>query len=113
MKKLIFSCIAAVFVLVACSKETPTEPVAAATESEGSKASEELAALVDEFYERDLELNPLNATQIGDDRFDDRFPNFLGPEHITATEAMDEEFLERLLHRGSIPFIRPLLANFE
>lgn len=93
MKSLVFGCIAAAFVLQGCSRE----PAGGAEESVTADAAAQLSRLVDEFYERELELNPLNATEIGDDRYDDRMANHIGPEHIAASNALDEEFLRRVL----------------
>jgi len=100
MKKMIFGCIAAVFVLAACGGDKTPEP-AASSANEMPGTSEQLAALVAEYYERNLELNPLSATQVGDDRFDDQIANFFGPEYIAESEAMDEEFLGHLLEIDS------------
>ncbi|MEE8494941.1 MAG: DUF885 family protein, partial [Xanthomonadales bacterium] len=96
MKKLIFGCIVTVFVLAACSNDTASEPAAGTDDTDRLNASEQLAALVGEYYDRNLELNPLSATQVGDDRFDDQLANRYGPQYIAATEAMDQEFLQRL-----------------
>ncbi len=95
MKKLIWSLFPALFLLAACSMEEPAD----SGESQADKAtaaSEALATLVDEYFERELELNPLNATFIGDYRFDDHLANFYGPEHIAATLALNEKYLAEL-----------------
>jgi uncharacterized protein (DUF885 family) len=60
-------------------------------------AGEALHALFDEHFERGLEMNPLSATFIGDNRFNDRLPHFASQAFRDAAEAMDREFLERLL----------------
>ena len=99
MNERIIGCIAAALLLVACGNDTAPESSQPA--SDEIDASEQLAALVEEYYQRDLEMNPLNATQVGDDRFDDRIANWFGPEHIAKSEAMDEEFLQRLLEIDS------------
>ena len=54
-------------------------------------------ALFAEQFERNLEMNPMTATFIGDDRYNDRMANSNGPEYRAADQAMDREFLERLL----------------
>ncbi len=97
MNKLIFGSIAAVFLLAACGNDTAPEAKVEVEETNQASASAQLATLVEEYYARNLELNPLSATQIGDDRFDDRLANRYGPEYIAATDAMNEEFLRRLL----------------
>ncbi|HEX5765780.1 MAG TPA: hypothetical protein VFY27_09445, partial [Woeseiaceae bacterium] len=100
--KLLISCSAAALLFLSgCDRgeETPTpqpaEPVAAQQQEED--ASAELNALVEEFFERQLELNPLYATAIGDLRFNDRMANQIGPEHREATAALNREYLERVL----------------
>jgi len=56
-----------------------------------------LNALFDDHFERNLEMNPVSATFIGDHRFDDRLANSNSPQYRAAAKAMDEEFLARLL----------------
>jgi uncharacterized protein (DUF885 family) len=82
---------AAVCVLSACGGND--EPV----ETETPDAGATMHALFDEHFERDLELNPLSATFIGDYRYNDRMANSNSPEYRATAEAMDEEFLRRLL----------------
>ena len=85
---------AAILVLAACgSKEEPAAPEQAERVDPGAA----LHALFDEHFERDLELNPLRATFIGDNRFNDRLALFYSAEYRAAEEAMDREFLGRLL----------------
>ena len=85
--------IAAALLLGCGSKEQP----AAIEETPVVDAGAELHALFDEHFERSLEMNPLRATFIGDNRFNDRLANSFSPEYRAADEAMDREFLERLL----------------
>ena len=83
--------VAAVCLLSACGgKDEP-----AATEVIDAGAA--LHALFDEHFERNLELNPIRATFIGDYRYNDRMANTNSPEYRAADQAMDEEFLRRLL----------------
>ena len=78
----------------------------AAVTEEAAKvdAGEALHALFNEHFERNLEMNPIEATSIGDNRYNDRLANTLSPEFRAASEAMDREFLERLLEidRGQL-----------
>jgi uncharacterized protein (DUF885 family) len=85
---------AATLLLAACGG---TEDPAAPTEIETADAAAELHALFDEHFQRGLELNPLQATFIGDHRYNDRLAHFFSEEFRAAAEAMDREFLERLL----------------
>lgn len=83
--------LAAVFLLSACGGND--EPAA----TDAVDAGTALHALFDEHFERNLELNPLSATFIGDYRYNDRMANSNSPTYRAAAQAMDEEFLERLL----------------
>ncbi|MDJ0710418.1 MAG: DUF885 domain-containing protein [Woeseiaceae bacterium] len=76
--------------LAACGGEK--EP-----EIDSSVAGEALEALFGEHFERNLELNPLAATFIGDNRYNDRMANSASAEYRAASAALDEEFLQRLL----------------
>ena len=83
--------LAAVFLLSACGGND--EPAV----SEAVDAGTALHELFDEHFERNLEMNPLSATFIGDYRYNDRMANSNSPEYRAAAAAMDEEFLQRLL----------------
>ena len=86
--------VAALLVLAACgSKEEPAAP----EPTESVDAGEALHALFDEHFERGLELNPLRATFIGDNRYNDRLAQSYSAAYRATVEAMDREFLERLL----------------
>ncbi len=93
MKNVFAAILAALFLVAACGETTeqttPAVPKVA--------AAEVLHALFDEHFERNLELNPLNATFIGDYRYNDRMANSNSPEYRAESEAMDTEFLMRLL----------------
>lgn len=85
--------LAALLLVAACGgAQDPTPPEAPAI-----NASETLGAVFDEYFERSLEMNPLRATFIGDYRYNDRLANSNSPEYRAAAQAMDEEFLQRLL----------------
>ncbi|HEX2140105.1 MAG TPA: DUF885 domain-containing protein [Woeseiaceae bacterium] len=101
MKLSITAGIAAIFLLTACggpeneTQRTAEPPAAGAAGS--PDASAELASLVEEFFERELQLNPLLATSIGDDRYNDRLANSLGAEYRREYRAHNQEYLDRLL----------------
>ncbi|MCH8943970.1 MAG: DUF885 domain-containing protein [Proteobacteria bacterium] len=85
--------LAAIFLVAGCG-ESKNQGAPEATEVGAAGA---LSVLFDDHFERNLELNPLNATFIGDYRYNDRLANSNGPEYRAASEAMDQEFLQRLL----------------
>jgi uncharacterized protein (DUF885 family) len=93
MKLFASATLAAVLIVAACGG--PQDQ--AAPEDTAIDASAALGALFDNYFERDLELNPLMATFIGDYRYNDRLANTFSPEYRAAVTAMDEEFLRRLL----------------
>jgi uncharacterized protein (DUF885 family) len=86
-----FLLVTALFV-VACGNDQPTSSQLAAEDP-----TEFLNKLFDEHFERSLELSPIGATSIGDDRYDDQYANSIGPVHREASRALDEEFLQRIL----------------
>lgn len=70
-------------------------PVAA-----GEKVGQ-LDELYEECFDRSMELKLIYATFIGDNRYNDRLSNNIGPEHIEKTSALTRECLDRLLAIGS------------
>ena len=80
--------------LAACSRQEAPLPEST---TDAIDAGTALHALFDEHFERTLEMNPIYATSIGDYRFNDRLANRGSAEYRAAAEAMDREFLDRLL----------------
>ena len=105
MDSRLIGCFAACLVLYGCGQEPSPErspeprPETGldAPQQAAEEASAELSALVEEFFERELEMNPLLATSIGDDRYNGRLANDLTPEYRQQEEALNRRFLERLL----------------
>jgi uncharacterized protein (DUF885 family) len=102
MKKPMFAAVAAFLLLTACGggdDAAVPEPATSAPQEleQAEDVSAELNVLVEEFFERQLELNPVSATAIGDDRYDDRLANSIGPEHRERAAALNREYLERVL----------------
>src|SRR6185503_9295073 len=54
-----------------------------------------LNALVEEYFERQLELLPMNATAIGDSRFDDRLDDSTSPGFREKAFGIEQAFLDR------------------
>jgi uncharacterized protein (DUF885 family) len=61
-----------------------------------ASASEDLHQVVEEYFDRSMEMNPVFATYNGDHRFNDRLENSIGPEHREASEALEREYLEKI-----------------
>jgi uncharacterized protein (DUF885 family) len=54
-----------------------------------------LDALVEEYFDRQLELAPMNATAIGDSRFDDRLDESTSPGYREKSLGIERAYLDR------------------
>jgi uncharacterized protein (DUF885 family) len=54
-----------------------------------------LNTLVEEYFERELELSPMNATAIGDSRYDDRLDDSTSPGFREKAFGLERAFLDR------------------
>jgi len=84
MKNRIAAMLAALFLVAACGEsqeQTATAPAQI-------NAADALHTLFDEQFERNLELNPLSATFIGDYRYNDRLANSNSPEYIAKARSI-------------------------
>jgi uncharacterized protein (DUF885 family) len=61
--------------------------------AESTAAAQALAKLLDDYFEASLVLNPLRATSIGDDRYNDRFEVDIGPEWLARSEKLARDSL--------------------
>jgi uncharacterized protein (DUF885 family) len=61
-----------------------------------AQENKQLNALVESYFEQLLKLNPLLATEIGDPRYNDQFPNSIGPEYLKKSENLEKEFLAKV-----------------
>ena len=59
-------------------------------------AREAFASLISEYYEGKLQLNPLDATFLGDARYNDRLPNILSRQFREESRAFYQDQLARL-----------------
>ncbi len=59
-------------------------------------AEQRLDELVESYFEEYLTLNPVFATQIGDHRYGDRYPNDIGPEWRQQALATERRYLAAL-----------------
>ena len=105
--------LAAALSLAACSEApeptaqteaaTQTPPQSAAPVDEPSRtesdaaASAALALLTDEYFQAYLKANPIAATSLGDDRYNDRLVNYLDPANRAERLAEEQAFLDRAL----------------
>ncbi|MDY0779771.1 DUF885 domain-containing protein [Tenacibaculum sp. IB213877] len=89
MKKLFASAIALSMLAVSCKQPTKEE----AKVTEPNTAFNEL---LHNYNEGKLELNPINATYAGDNRFNDQFPNTLSDEYVLKTKDFYTNYKAKL-----------------
>ncbi|MCG6873094.1 MAG: DUF885 domain-containing protein [Gammaproteobacteria bacterium] len=59
-------------------------------------AAQRLNQLLEAYYDEFLELNPIDATLIGDNRFNDRFSVGISEEDLARGKALDTKYLKAL-----------------
>ncbi len=64
--------------------------------AQAGEAPQELAEMYREFFEENLKLNPIQATAIGDLRYNDQLPNVLGAEFRARQREFNQRWLERI-----------------
>lgn len=91
MKRIIALLIAPLW-LAACAQEPMDAPqgVAAVTPAEQANA------IFESYFEKQLELNPIYASFIGDDRYNDRLAVTIAPEWRAESLAVDKETLAKI-----------------
>ncbi len=82
-------------VLAANANESAAQNDPTATTAEARERAE-LAQIFEDYFEANLELNPVFATFIGDHRFNDRMANSIGPEYREKDQALQREYLARI-----------------
>jgi uncharacterized protein (DUF885 family) len=84
--------LAGALLAVACTREAPDSELTNTSPS----TSAEFAAMLDEHFEKNLALHPVDATDIGDYRYNDQYANSIGPEHRARQHELNSEVLARL-----------------
>lgn len=85
--------ILATLTILLCSA-CASQPTLIAAQTPESALS--LAPLFADYWEAELALNPLQATYVGDHRYDGELPNLLGPEQRAREAAFDARWLARV-----------------
>jgi uncharacterized protein (DUF885 family) len=81
--------------LAGCGSRDNTAVTSDVPAAEAAKTVE-LNQLVEEYFERVLQLNPVVATDIGDSRYDDRFANDISEQWVAEALALEQEYLKRV-----------------
>ena len=59
-------------------------------------ATEQLNAMVDRYFEESLKLDPVGATFIGDNRYNDRYANSISPKYVADALQRERRYLREL-----------------
>ena len=70
--------------------------VSAAPVAATQNADQQLNVLVEEYWDKYLELNPLQATLNGDYRFDNRMENDIAPAYLADSRELESEYLKKI-----------------
>ena len=90
----------------------PTGATTAAKPSASDKA-ERLDALYTRYWDESLELNPVQATFLGDPRYNDRLPDFLSEDYRQQTLAFFRRWLRTVEDIGPDGLQGQDLLNYE
>lgn len=93
MIKNIIPLIAIVLVTFSSCKNENTK----VSELKETTASTDFETLLENYYEDGLQLNPVNATMTGDNRFNDQFYNPLAPENIEKLTSYYQEYKDKVM----------------
>lgn len=64
--------------------------------SSQAEAAQAFAALLKQYFDENLEMNPVQATMIGDKRYNDRLPNFLGEAYRNSSQTFQQNWLDKI-----------------
>ena len=91
--------ILAVAIAVALCAGSAIPATAFAQSTQAATPASDKAAQLDkmytDFWEAQLKLNPVQATFVGDPRYNDQLPNFLSKEYIDQSNAFNAEWLAK------------------
>src|SRR5688572_27747470 len=73
-----------------------TPAPAAPAKADATAIAAQLETLYTEFWEESLKLNPVQATFVGDPRYNDQLPNFLAADYRKQTHNFNQKWLDRV-----------------
>ncbi|WP_417439532.1 DUF885 domain-containing protein [Idiomarina abyssalis] len=84
--------------LAGCGQPQQTETASDSQTSSVKQTSqtEELQEIYKNYFDEQLKLNPLLATYIGDNQYNDELPNFYSEEHLEELLALEKSYLEKI-----------------
>lgn len=124
MNRILSLSLALLVLSTGCTREPPDSPREAATASQAESEAERIDRLFEEHWEAWLELNPVQATFIGDHRYNDRYPVMISPGHleamrtlfersVAAVEAVDPDRLDEQRRLSRELFLRELRHRLD
>ncbi len=96
MKKIFLSVVAAATLLTSCKEEKQTNTQAVNQQKIANVKNTAFNTLLNQYNEGKLKLNPINATNAGDNRFNDQFPNTLSEAYQQKNTAFYTDFKTKL-----------------
>ena len=96
--------IALALALTGCGSDDSTNTVVVDTKSnipapakaDAKAIAAELDKMYDDYWEASLVLNPIQATFVGDPRYNDRLPNFLSAQSRKDQHDFDQQWLDKI-----------------
>jgi uncharacterized protein (DUF885 family) len=111
MKHRVYSLIVLGF-LSACGSSDKSAPAQVA-ETTSQSESAKLDKLVDDYFERILELNPMFATSLGDLRYNDKFSIEIGKQWLADSLAVEQEYLQKANELDASKFDEAARLTFD
>ncbi|TNJ34216.1 DUF885 family protein [Arenimonas terrae] len=99
--------------LAACQPAAEAPVAEAAPTVQPAERAAQLNALYADFWEASLKLNPLQATFVGDARYNDQMPDFFSAEYRAKGEAFNREWLAKAQAIGSEGLSGQDLLSYE
>ena len=79
-------------VLTSCKNDSKKDSTSETT----TTVNQDFKTMLDDYYEEGLQLNPLSATYAGDNRFNDKMPNYLSAEYKAKLKAYYKKYQTKL-----------------
>ena len=99
--------------LAACQPAGDTTAPDATVQMQPAERAAKLQQLYADFWEAALELDPLQATFVGDHRYNDRMPNYFSAEFRDNSAKLTREWLDKARAIGSEGLQGQDLLNYE
>ena len=82
-----------------CTSTAPrsaSQSTTAVAPPHGQSPADQANTLFENYFEERIQMSPMMATMIGDNRFNDRLANSISPEWLAKSREVDRSYLEKL-----------------